>query len=654
MQDIIQTLHSLLKYIPHIFTILCPAILLLFLVIGRFDIFVNSSLVLIPLTLTSLFLIITKNKKANLLSETGWPVNISQKSLLKVYLIAAIFAAVWQLLGLEGPVLLILFAVAYLAIILQMVSSNCPCKIVLLEICIITALLVLPKLCSPAFFYGDGDLFTHIRLAEGIAYLGQLLPSELGGAYTTFFIYHLSSAMTAITTGLAVNDALYVVSEITVIAAFPFVYLLARRFTGSERVAVFSVFFYSTANILTMEYLMPAPRVIASVAFIIILYLLFSQNIKKKYLFILSLLVMLYMVMTHHAQLPLALITMTVLCLGSLIYRRKLTIGNLNVMIVFLSCIIGYLIYNYLGSIIGIVKTRLFSQVEAGVALDSVATSGEALNISLQSLIIFLSASVMVIFVMIGLYMLITHIHRSDDLITLLPFTLLLFIAITPWVLDSIPFIYDSLQIYRFRLLFIPIFAVIMGFGCLSFLNIMQACKVKKWMGAAVVILLCLMLVVATPVMGMSRDNEAFSSVEWVTSYRVSHLNDADLEMFDFVGSHIEYRSSYLTDHFYARYYPTDAGYSFVGKPYYSVSRNLGLIFKNSGESLSQDYILFPKERYSNDVIGLRSYEGENTYVEGKAYTYSASYDNNNILNQVIYPQNKAYNSVFNEIYRTS
>ena len=79
-----------------------------------------------------------------------------------------------------------------------------------------------------------------------------------------------------------------------------------------------------------------------------------------------------------------------------------------------------------------------------------------------------------------------------------------------------------------------------MRFGCLPFLNIMQACKVKKWTDAAVVILLCLMLVVATPVMGMSRDNETFSSVEGVNPNE-GYFNDADDSLFNHISTSIQY-----------------------------------------------------------------------------------------------------------------
>ena len=360
---------------------------------------------------------------------------------------------------------------------------------------------------------------------------------------------------------------------------------------------------------------------------------------------------MLYMVMTHHAQLPLALITMAVLCLGPLVYRRKITIGNLNVLIVFLSCIIGYLIYNYLGSIVGIVKTRLFAQVEAGVALDSVATSGEALSISLQSLIVFLSASVMVIFVMIGLYMLITRVRRSDDLITLLPFTLLLFIAITPWVLDSIPFIYNSLQIYRFRLLFIPIFAVIMGFGCLSFLNIMQACKVKKWMGAAVVILLCLMLVVATPVMGMSRDNEAFSSVEWVTSSGVFYFNDADDSLFNYISTSIPYGDSFSSDGFYAAYFPRYANYQYYNLPYYQGTLHMVGLFLVDGGAVTSHYIVFPQAKYLDEKRELRVGRREGAYVEAEFTYVSTSPEIDTLFSKNTYLMNLLYDSSVNQIF---
>lgn len=600
---------------------------------------IKASPVLIPLIITSILLIIWK-KPFKLCDESGWELNFSQKSLLHIFLIALSLQIIWLALGDGGLIRLTLQFVMYCIIILQMLTKRFSSWVIITELLVTTSLLILPQLLVSGYYYGDTDLLGHANLASAIIFSSHLLPVDIAGQYTAFFLYHVLIAVTSLFTGLAVNVSLYIVSTIPVICTIPVVYLLTRIFTKSERASVFAAFFYSLTPMFLYNLQIPAPRVMATAAFFIILYLLFKNWGAHKFApLILAVCVTLYMTMVHHAQLPLFFVVMAFLCLGSFLYFKKIIAGYYGVLIVFISIPLLYLIYNYLTNIVSIIEIRLLDQIDSG-AVSSVIIS-EVGVVDLHSLLILISSSVLVLLIMMGLYMLLTRISFRNRMMILAPLILVMFVFFVPGVIDIFPTLTQAFQLYRFRLILIAPFAIIMGFGCIALLNFITEYTSRKRISISVVAVLCVILVISSAFLGYSRDNEIFYEVDGLTPIE-NYFEESDVALMENVALFIPSGTSIYTNREYMRYFSTNAGMQEYGQSYYHRPTGMLEIFTKSDADLSNMlYVLFPESRYKR--LGLTIYIKNSEFVEASYQKVTVSPETTTLLTSNL----KTYNTIY-------
>ena len=225
---------SLLKYLPHLAILASLLVYAYLLFIGNYDYVVKGSVILLPLILVSLFLIV-KNKSLSC-SDANFPYHkISCSTLGKIYFIIFFAAVIWMLLGNRGIVHLILIFALYCITLSQIFAKNPNAKLLILETILTTAILIIPKLFWPAYFYADTDLISHLYWASIITDTGYV--TSAFGAYEFYCLYHILTAVTHAVTNLTANWSLYLISTVAVLASVPFVYLTAKYFTKSQRTA---------------------------------------------------------------------------------------------------------------------------------------------------------------------------------------------------------------------------------------------------------------------------------------------------------------------------------------------------------------------------------------------------------------------------------
>lgn len=599
----LQHIHYILSYFPYI--LLCFAIFLYLIlwILQRVDLIIYASTILLPSILASIILIINK-KRQTPCSDIAWNLDVSQKTLFKMYGLCLCIMIIWLALGNRGLLQLLLMLIMYGIIIIQMCSKTPRSKIILIELMIITSALVLPQLFLPAYYYGDTDLLDHLHWASAIIESGNLLPYDVAYTYYAYPLYHVLIAITTIFTNFASNLSLYLVSTIPIICTIPLVYLLTRIFTKSDRVAIFASFFYALMPILLRNLITPAPRVMATAGFILILYLLFRDWGKSNAIipYILIIIVTLYITLIHHAQLPLFYAAVFMLCIGSFLYHKKFFIGHLGGLITFLIITITYQIYNYLTKIVHLVRFNLLDSIQSG-ELGEVSTQTYATgSINLHTLLTLIASSVMIIFVVIGLYMLLTRVPSQKKIMILLPFSIILFVFYVPGIAEVSSTLIDSLQLLRFRLVMAPIFAIIMAVGCVYLYNILYRHSSRKIICRGIIICLCLLLVISSVFFGYSRDNEIFYND--IFEPKEFYYNTSDLSILLYIGNYVESESSFYAPRGYLNYYPSNSVFEKYGQAYYESEIGILPVFTTlNTDTKDIMYLIFPYQKYER--IGL-------------------------------------------------
>ena len=576
---------SLLKYLPHLAILASLLVYAYLLFIGNYDYVVKGSVILLPLILVSLFLIV-KNKSLSC-SDANFPYHkISCNTLGKIYFIIFFAAVIWMLLGNRGIVHLILIFALYCITLSQIFAKNPNAKLLILETILTTAILIIPKLFWPAYFYADTDLISHLYWASIITDTGYV--TSAFGAYEFYCLYHILTAVTHAVTNLTANWSLYLISTVAVLASVPFVYLTAKYFTKSQRAALFSTFLYALLPMILHALSCPAPRVMATMAFFIIIYLLFA--LFRRYPIQTTILVCiaaLYMSLVHHAQLLFILAVSAGLIFGAIIFYRKGLLKRAGAIILSLGFVCLLLLIGYGNSVISIIKNRFFKQVEnvdlsesfkpvdstkptetitpnvtipdtptppatdVPVIVDPVTptipstdiidAADEVINAGSSGLFdgfywaftTGLASAIMIILIFAGLYTLIMKLEHPKKISVILPLVLVTFAFFVPGVMDIFPIMTGAFQIYRFRYVMTFFFAIMMGVGCIILLNGFSRKNGSRKVGTVLTVVLCLGMVITCPILGYSKDNEVFYQYDFLPQAE-ELFDEGDLAAFSF------------------------------------------------------------------------------------------------------------------------
>lgn len=613
LSKILNWLHKQAIYLPYFIGLLSILTLISIIILGKINILPKAGIILFPLILISAILIYNqKSLNCNeIISGHSIPTNI----LTKLFFIITSLEILWLLFGNRETIQLVLLFVMYLLIILQLFSKKNHPILLLAEIMLTTTILVLPQLYVGGYYYGDTDIITHSNIATIISISGGL-PTEMFGTYQFFCLYHILIAIATQSIGFVSNDALYLVSTIAVIGSIPFVYLIAHHFTRSTRLSVLTAFFYSIAPQILRVLLDPAPRVMASMAFIVALYFLFTAKKNTIFRFVfLTIIIVTYMTGVHHAQIILIFAVLAFLCLGSLLYCKKLSPGNITIFMVIVLLPIVWQVYEYLEKIINNLDSRLLNQIEANSVTNTILEN-PIFEFDWNIFLSYLSSGVMVVLIFTALYFLLTKLKRPRKICVLYPLLLVMFIFFVPGVADAIPFLVQSLQLYRFRILLTLFFALAMAIGCYVLLNISKERK-KQIVSLGVVVILCSLFVFSSAIVHYSGPSALHYELNWVDATSVNYYTEVDESAFKMITEFVEEGNTIHSSREFASYFNrVIIGGSLYGLPN-KINTNMRIIDMFTEpivDTSTYQYILLPYERYLN--IGLRGLVGKSGYVE--------------------------------------
>lgn len=632
-ERVVDLLHRILYRMPEMLLVGTGIVSCILFVTNRLSAHLDSVCVVLgSVVLASLYLIwVRKRTVENNISEQ-YLFSFNQKRLTTIFFICALILLTTNLLVNGRPFwLLILHGLLYGIIIFQLFSKGGKTNIILVELMITTAFLLIPQMFGVAFYYGCGDILVHTQWTYLISETGNI--SELLGTYSSYFTYHVLSSIISQTGLIPINYAIYTISIVAFIISIIYVYHIFFEITSSRQISLTGLFIYITSNILLLNFLKPAPRIMATMGFIILLYLIFKKFKSSFCLGILGIIIAIYVTLTHHAQSPVFIFVLLLLCLGSLIYHKKLFIGNKIIYIIYAISIVSYFIYTYLYRIIDIVDRFVTPYLLSGERqADSMVIADPEISM------IFLKPEFQNFFTvfigLIGLYVLIVNTKRDSKLITLLPLSLVAMVIMSG-IADVLPGA-TGLGTYRWKMVFIIVFALIMALGISYIVSTMGKNKAKhKKIGTFIVMVLCLSIVITSPLLLNSMDNEIqYSGIFEPNEY---FYFDSDIALFNYMSENIALDSKIYSDREHTKW-AYHSGTSSIYLPYYQFKYSMVNMFTEPESQLNTDYLIYPKERFYR--VGLWLLTGSDSRELIKA-----SDETINILSQNVYSYSSVYNN---------
>ena len=700
-----QLIHLICNCIPVLIPLaLIAAVCILFL-FNKEEYLIRILPFIILSLIASIILFYQKKKKLNLsidnIDNEFSNGNTNQKRYAKIYWIVFILAITWLVYTRTQDIVFLVFIFLLFAIsVIQIFAKGkIHTKYVLLQLLLTSLLLTGSQIFCHPYFYSIDDIFPHVRWATAIFESGFTLPESFGGQYTHYPLFHIGIAVTTMLSGIDISYSPYIVMLIPSLMATVFVYYIAKYFTKSERIAVAASFFYLMMPIVLKMAVSSMAYVMATLCFVIILYILTREaESKSPAWIILGVVVTSYMTAVHHASVVVIMAGMAVLIFSFIVYRKKATGSQILTCGVF--CVIPTLYFckHYLGNIISIITSRIaaaedkvlsylspsstlnneiadkvsfispisphpeistttmstvietlepVTTFEATVtdtnvvvysSIDGLRALLDASIGNISAIISYIILGIFTLFLLIGIYHAGDRENLKKQFAVLLPF-LIIFSPI--FVEGMVDILGINIEAFRFRLMIVPIFTIIIALGCFILYQTLQSTINNRKVLGGIIISIFIMLVLLSPCYIIPTDSNVYAETE---NREVNYFNENDLSLLEYVESYIPYGSSILSDHIMYRYYAVSN--NDYGIPYYRIHNKLYELFSGGKIDKQLKYTILREELYESGNLEISLSPFGNPVACPDTIIYGR-------INEYAYNKLKTYESGHNQIYYT-
>ncbi|HJJ48972.1 MAG TPA: hypothetical protein O0X39_08320 [Methanocorpusculum sp.] len=659
VNTLLKKILGICYYLPYVIIGAVVLGVLVLLIDGRTEFLYAQVPFLIALVVISVFLILNRKKIFNtdncLCQELKLNTSVITSSILiKLFWIVFSITFLWILLTSEFNLLfLILLVILYILFILQIFIRSTDGKniypgFLVFELVMLFGLHVFSTVFSHPYYDGWTDIPIHLAWIQSIINDGAV--TNLLGGYENFCLFHIETAEGAIVSGMPAYTSMYLTATPLMLISTVFVYGIARRLTNSAQFGVLAAFFYVMIPQVIWYAIYPMPRMHATIAFLLVLFLFYLSGKKIDVpVLILAILSIVYMNLVHNAQVLIIVLMMTGFILLYFLYRHKLTITRIGITAAFYIISLiglnrGAYNFEWMNSILTKVMDKLPLPVSSGAAAEAavqqnvILAPGETGIETIRETIfqIFGSAQVRIIFEILIAFILITGVYHllspklADKKIAVFGLICgILAVIFIPGVFDSIEYIVGmDLELDRIRLLLASFFAIVLAAGALIAGNLVSGhfqqkircndkecnkiestpdtCRLKKYgnSGVIAVMVLCVLMVIISPVLTESADNSAFDK----TSIAITHyFTDENTAAFSMIETFIPQKTKIHSDYDVQRYYQLGQQYTKYGIPVYPVGNIIDDLFNKEIKITSSGYkyILLRNDAYSRSGSGI-------------------------------------------------
>lgn len=599
--DILKSVHHCLHYLPHAGVLSSILVITVLLILGKQSLFPFACTLLLPTIVISL-LFIWKRNDISLTSHTLSSTSLNSRRLMKIYGIIFCITIVYLLIvASRDGVYLFLLILLYSLAIAQVFLKDSNCFVIILELLFASLLHILTLQFCHYHYYAGGDSLVHNMYSQSIVTLGSI-NSELLSTYGDFAMLHITNAIASILSSMSIEAAHCISIGIPLLFISIFVFLISRNLVSSKRIAVLSVFFYLMVPIVLSYVSSASPRSLATAAFVIILYFFLKKEMHRNSIamvFCVAILA-LYMILAHHAQLPLHFVVMFVLAMTYFIYNKEFSKTQKQTLILFYSIPILYYLFTYLGNMVGILKTNFFGVIASDEVSITTTTEVQSAYFGINNLLILSVSVLLLIAILLGLFYITDSRNASRKTVILWPITLFLFAVFIPGVTSAFPIFAMMEQIGRLQIILAPIFAVVMAIGLLVLGSMISKNFKYKRLPIGVMVTFCILLVIASPIISNSADSSIFEETALYSG--VNAFSESEVSSFSFVEKNVESKSRIYSDFAATRHFTTADKMQFIGKTYYLFPTGTLELFTEPSYSVRENgYLLFREQHYLNN-----------------------------------------------------
>ena len=166
------------------------------------------------------------------------------------------------------------------------------------------------------------DAYGHAKIAELITNIGFMPPFEISKKYFYYPVAHIFFSITQIVNQIDIKDAIFCSIGLVSIISTIFIYLIGKELAGPQ-IGLLATLLANVTNVLIVRGITNiTPGSLVLCYFMLILYLIFKEDIKHKVINLsLILFITFLMIITHQLSTFVVLVSLTSICFGNLAYN---------------------------------------------------------------------------------------------------------------------------------------------------------------------------------------------------------------------------------------------------------------------------------------------------------------------------------------------
>lgn len=555
----------------------------------------------------------------------------NQQTLIRIFLIIfTISFCVTLLSAIKSTLFLILIVLLYCIILIQIFSKKPSQRVILTEIVFTLMMLIYTITLTSSYYFGSTDIIPHTYYATNTSLIGHVISPELS-EYSYFPLYHIWIASSSIISGFdAYSTIIIFTCPVYAISAL-FIYLLFRRVIKNQQIALLTCLLYSSASIVVYYGTYVVTRTMASIGFIVLLYLLYNakinENKNREIIFkILAISIAIYIVLVHNVSTPMILLLLFIILLFELIVDQEKYIKP-SFIFFLLTIFIGYWLFSAYSFTSDLITYRLNPDKFETVSL-MVNPNPVQITPSFASYIFLIRNLAALIFIFFGIIGIIYIIWRKKPEYTPVfgLFSLLTIVFYIPTPIQTLWQAMVLLRFDRFQLLIVPFMVLTMAWGIWGVSYYLTQSKIPVKIISFIIF--SSFLIYSCSSIGIIQYNENITG-------RVS-FNTDEMSGLNFIQENFPSNSHIFSDVYTARY---------LFQPF-----NSYILPNATSIRLNRGYFIIPKKQFLS--YGLVFTNGNELNPEGGTYPYFPTDENIHDLYQGEYSKNKIYTCNSIEIYQ--
>lgn len=451
---------------PFILLLIAGLGLSLTLYLDRLDLTLTSLIIIVPLLVAAVILYRNRDLKINELSLPLYAGRIQFSHLFLIDCLIFIISLIFLVSFPARPLVYFVLISVFAGILLMQIfcqRSDRSDVLIIAEIMALSLSLIWGVSLKYPLYFGDTDSLVHLRYIDIILQTGHIQNADL--TYLNYPLYHIFNAVGIEITGISVSTALFLFMGITWQAGILFSYLTFRELTNSSNIAAIACLLLASSSQIIFYGSYSIARSLSFVFFMYWIYLIIHKANKSIGYLILSFIIMIAMIMTHHVNVILIIPLLLLVYIFQLFFNRFRSNKPFEPLYIYLFsiCTIGYLIWFAQGlsntTLIGTLRALL--DTDASISGDITAGYGPSVIIGVIYYAFVILLCLLGIRVIFSLFSS-NHNYRIAGVFGLSGFVML--ILYVPGPLDLLP-ISNILMTSRFNLIVSPFIAFLMAYG---------------------------------------------------------------------------------------------------------------------------------------------------------------------------------------------